>query len=545
MTDEARIAQELDRPAARRASSRPGVAAVESLTRSHRQAEAGRRGRAPSHGVAGAGARPGPRVLRPPTVPLVQRPARGLRPGLQHLFEGRGWIGLRLLYDLLMALLGTAVAAVTAGTAGSDPAARASLFVFPLAVVAMLYLRGMYRRQVRVAMLDAIAPLAGGVSVAAMSVLAWEVIVHQDAAAGPVLGRAWAFTLVLLGGGRLALGMVQHQLRARRHVGRPTLIVGAGVVGAQVARRLDEHPEYGLRPVGFLDAAPMTRMQTGARSVRVLGSPDDLAEVVAATGAQHVILAFTSASDRELIPLTRRCDALGLEVSLVPRLFESINDRVALERLGGLPLLGLRALDPKGWQFKVKYALDRPFAALVLLAVAPTMLLAALAVKLTSPGPIIFRQRRVGRDGQAFDLLKFRSMRVEPEPGTFRPDRGVAPGGIEGADRRTPIGRFLRRSSIDELPQFINVLRGEMSIVGPRPERPEFVELFESHHARYADRHRVKSGITGWSQVHGLRGQTSLADRIEWDNFYIENWSLWLDVKVLLMTLGAVLRSGE
>jgi exopolysaccharide biosynthesis polyprenyl glycosylphosphotransferase len=313
-----------------------------------------------------------------------------------------------------------------------------------------------------------------------------------------------------------------------------------------VARRLEDHPEYGLRPAGFLDADPPETIGIDERRVPVLGAPDELAEVVAATHAEHVIFAFAKAPDRGLVPLLRRCEQLGVEASLVPRLFESINDRMALDRLGGLPLLGLRAIDPKGWQFKLKYALDRPLAALALLLTGPVLLVTIAAVKLSSPGPVLFRQRRVGRDGQDFTLYKFRSMQVAAQlPHSFWPSDGTAPGGLEGHDRRTAIGRFLRRTAIDELPQLLNVLKGEMSLIGPRPERPEYVEVFEGDHDRYADRHRVKSGITGWAQVHGLRGQTSLADRIEWDNFYIENWSLRLDLKIMLMTMGAVLRSAD
>jgi lipopolysaccharide/colanic/teichoic acid biosynthesis glycosyltransferase len=172
-------------------------------------------------------------------------------------------------------------------------------------------------------------------------------------------------------------------------------------------------------------------------------------------------------------------------------------------------------------------------------------------VKLSSPGPVFFRQRRIGRDGREFDLLKFRSMRI-PEDPSLHPDRALAlptdtaPGGVEGGiDRRTPIGRLIRRTSLDELPQLLNVFRGEMSIVGPRPERPEYAALFEQQIARYEDRHRVKAGITGWAQVHGLRGKTSLSDRIEWDNYYIQNWSLRLDAKIMLMTLTAVFDPAE
>jgi lipopolysaccharide/colanic/teichoic acid biosynthesis glycosyltransferase len=206
------------------------------------------------------------------------------------------------------------------------------------------------------------------------------------------------------------------------------------------------------------------------------------------------------------------------------------------------------------------------FAIVLLVLLSPLLALSALAVRLSSPGPILFRQRRVGRDGRTFDLLKFRSMRMAPERDGLPADEALtdgaqteedesalefllggdtAPGGVEGEDRRTTVGRFMRRTSIDELPQLLNVLRGEMSIIGPRPERPEFVELFSDEITRYGDRLRVKSGITGWAQVHGLRGQTSLAERVEWDNYYIAHWSLGLDLKILILTIAAMVRSGE
>jgi lipopolysaccharide/colanic/teichoic acid biosynthesis glycosyltransferase len=195
-------------------------------------------------------------------------------------------------------------------------------------------------------------------------------------------------------------------------------------------------------------------------------------------------------------------------------------------------------------------------AAFFILLLSPILVLCALAIKVWSRGPVFYRQRRVGRDGRPFDLLKFRSMRGQAEDPAENPNVSVllpsdtapgdtAPGGIEGDDRRTAIGRLLRRTSLDELPQLVNVLKGDMSIVGPRPERPQFVEMFERRIERYDDRHRVKAGITGWAQVHGLRGKTSLSDRIELDNFYIENWSLRLDIKILVMTLGAVFYPAE
>jgi lipopolysaccharide/colanic/teichoic acid biosynthesis glycosyltransferase len=189
----------------------------------------------------------------------------------------------------------------------------------------------------------------------------------------------------------------------------------------------------------------------------------------------------------------------------------------------------------------------------LLIVLSPVILATAIAVKLTSPGTVLFRQRRVGRDGRVFDFSKFRSMRDPPRTAAegapsaldFLLAGDIAPGGVEGEDRRTAIGRFLRSTSLDELPQLFNVLRGDMSLVGPRPERPEFVELFRNDIIRYGDRHRVKSGITGWAQVHGLRGQTSLAERVEWDNYYIAHWSIGLDLKILALTLVALFRNAS
>ncbi len=275
----------------------------------------------------------------------------------------------------------------------------------------------------------------------------------------------------------------------------------------------------------------------------MFGGLEDIATSIERTSARHIIIAFSSEPDHVLVDKVRECEQLGVEVSLVPRLYESLSERSTLDRIGGLPVLRLCPVDPKGWQFAFKHGFDRLFALLALLAAAPLMITVALAVRLTSRGPILFRQRRVGRDGHEFDVLKFRTMRIPAAPadGFVLPD-GCAPGGIEGEDRRTSIGRYLRDFSLDELPQFLNVLRGDMSLVGPRPERPEYVQRFAAEVHRYEDRHRVKSGITGWAQVNGLRGQTSIADRVEWDNYYIQNWSLGLDLRIIALTVLEVLR---
>jgi exopolysaccharide biosynthesis polyprenyl glycosylphosphotransferase len=231
---------------------------------------------------------------------------------------------------------------------------------------------------------------------------------------------------------------------------------------------------------------------------------------------------------------------------VVPRLYDAVGVNTRVEHIGGLPLMVLPHVNPKGWQFALKGVLDRVLTAIGLLLLSPVFLTLMLLVRLSSPGPIFFAQERIGRDGLPFDCLKFRSMRPpRASDASFERKAGDAPGGVEGVDRRTRIGKIMRQTSLDELPQLLNVLRGDMSLVGPRPERPEYVDLFEMQIRRYGERHRVKAGVTGWAQVHGLRGQTSIADRAEWDNYYIENWSIWLDVKILFLTVLAVLKRAE
>ncbi len=339
--------------------------------------------------------------------------------------------------------------------------------------------------------------------------------------------------------------------RARRHGAGtvPTLIVGAGIVGRQLERRMRQNPELGFTPVGFLDddPSPLGQLDAGRPAI-VLGPTAALPEVVQRSGARHVVFSFTRAPDSEVLPLLRECQREGIDVSVMPRLFENVNGRVRVEQLAGLPLLALRQTNPRSWQFLVKHGSDRLFAAVLLLLLAPVLAAVALAVRLSSPGPVLYAQERVGRDGRPFKLLKFRSMRPSTEAVDFSVIErleiaGLGPGGIEGEDRRTPVGRFLRRSGLDELPQLVNVLRGEMSIVGPRPERPEFADRFGERLRRYDDRHLVRAGITGWAQVNGLRGQTSIAERIEWDNWYIQNWSLGLDLLAVALTPLAILRT--
>jgi exopolysaccharide biosynthesis polyprenyl glycosylphosphotransferase len=300
-------------------------------------------------------------------------------------------------------------------------------------------------------------------------------------------------------------------------------------------------PQLGLKPVGYLDKEPLAAEGNGPM-LPVLGASWDLEQVVREHGVEQVIITFSTAPDDVLLRLVRRCEELGVAVAVVPRLYERTTTRLTVDHIGGLPLVAAHPSDPLGLHFAVKYVIDRVVSLLLIVLLAPVLAAAAIATHVSLGRPILFKQRRVGRDGVEFDMLKFRTMRLETGPSQFELKNGLAPGGVEGTDRRSRAGRFLRRASLDELPQLFNVVRGEMSLIGPRPERPEYAAEFDTSVYRYAERQRVKSGITGWAQVQGLRGQTSIADRAEWDNYYIENFSLWFDVKILLLTVAAVFK---
>jgi exopolysaccharide biosynthesis polyprenyl glycosylphosphotransferase len=459
--------------------------------------------------------------------------------------DPRSWGRVRAVSDVVVLYLASSAALFALQTVDHTWTNRWLAATFPLAVAGLMRMRRAPDERLNGTQLDIAAHVLGVVSLAAMLGIALESIVGADRPLELPI-RLWLFGCVYLGIARVMLHVIRTQALRSPAFSVPTLVVGAGVIGTHLVKRLADETRYGLRPVGFLDANPLPTLHPDDPALPVLGSPDDLADAIARTGARHVILAFSAEPDHVLVARVRECEALGIGVSLVPRLYESINERTTLDHVGGLPLLTLHPVDPRGWQFAIKHGLDRGIALLALLFASPVMLAIAAAVKLSSPGPVLFRQRRVGRDGRAFDVLKFRTMR-EPADRiqAFVLRQGLAPGGVEGDDRRTPIGRFLRELSLDELPQLFNVLRGDMSLVGPRPERPEFAQQFALDVARYEDRHRVKSGITGWAQVHGLRGQTSIADRVEWDNYYILNWSLRLDFRILAMTVAEVLRFRE
>lgn len=323
-------------------------------------------------------------------------------------------------------------------------------------------------------------------------------------------------------------------MRARGVVAENSLIIGAGSVGAHMAEILLEHPEYGLEPVGFLD-----EFEDPGLPAPILGSVKSLEPVLAEYDVRRVIIAFGATRDLDMVPVVRACDRASVDIHVLPRFFElgfAAKGR-DVDDVWGMPLLRLRRAALRSYAWNVKRAFDVVIASLMLLLAAPVYAAVALAVRLSSPGPVYLRQRRIGQRGEVIEVLKFRSMRQNADSDTQW--------SVSNDDRTTPVGRVIRKLSLDELPQLLNVIRGQMSLVGPRPERPYFVNRFKSQVPRYGDRHRVPVGLSGLAQVHGLRGDTSIPERARFDNQYIENWSLWWDIVILVKTVGAVIRDAR
>ncbi|MGE0609618.1 MAG: undecaprenyl-phosphate glucose phosphotransferase [Pirellulales bacterium] len=304
------------------------------------------------------------------------------------------------------------------------------------------------------------------------------------------------------------------------------VVVGAGRTGRVVAHTILQNRWTGLEAVGFVD-----RPTPGDRAgLPRLGTIDELAAIVAEHDIDHVFVALPLARFGELPRVYQALDGLLVDVQLVPDVPSLAGMRLRMLEIDEVAFLSLRENPHCGWRRVAKRGMDLAVGTAALVVLSPLMALLALLIKLTSPGPVFYRQSRAGMGGRDFSLLKFRSMPIDAES-TTGPVWAAA-----GDNRCTPLGRFMRRWSLDELPQLFNVLAGDMSLVGPRPERGVFVEKFCRQLPSYAQRHQVKAGMTGWAQVNGWRGNTSLRRRLECDLYYITNWSLWLDVKILLLT---------
>jgi Undecaprenyl-phosphate glucose phosphotransferase len=327
--------------------------------------------------------------------------------------------------------------------------------------------------------------------------------------------------------------LVREALERRWRAGvglKRILIAGSGELGRLVADKILEHRELGYQIVGFVDDRAAGD-HLGYRGLPLLGTIEEAPEISARELIDHLYVALPPEQHVQMLELIESTSREMVDVKVVPDLLQVIALRARLEDLDGVPVISINDVPLQGFNSLVKRAIDMAISSAALAVLVIPLAVVAALVKLTSRGPVFYRQERMGLDGRPFMIHKFRSMYdgAEGETGPVFASRNDP--------RRTPLGRVLRRSNIDELPQFWNVLKGEMSLVGPRPERPLFVAQFKDKIPQYMLRHKVKAGITGWAQVNGWRGNTSIEKRIEYDLYYIENWSVRLDLKIMWLTV--------
>ncbi|KXP01256.1 sugar transferase [Tsukamurella pseudospumae] len=393
--------------------------------------------------------------------------------------------------------------------------------------VAVLYLFGLYRSRITLSALD------GAPQLIIAGLLLWPFAVislwNDDHARFLHAALCW---LALFGVRVVYYWTVRRYRERRPECGSRTLVIGGGKVAGELVNSMFEYPVYGLRPVLVMDDDPL---DATVFPVEVIPRRSDLAALIREREIDTVIVAFSRDRDSTLVEPLRECDHLDCEIYVVPRLYEFVHQDRDMDRIHTTPLVLVRRLALRTSHWRIKRVTSLATSLLGLVLFSPLLAAVALAIKIQEPNaPILFRQTRVGQDGRLFSLYKFRTMRPVPDEESDRD-------WTDESLRITRLGRFLRRHSIDELPQLWNVVRGDMSVVGPRPERPHFANRFGQEIPAYQSRHRVKVGLTGWAAIHGLRGDTDIKDRASYDNYYIENWSLWLDAKIVLMSVGTVL----
>jgi Undecaprenyl-phosphate glucose phosphotransferase len=448
----------------------------------------------------------------------------------------------RLLYHLSLVVLDLAMSALAFGIAytirramlGPDIGPFSNYFVLgtvqAINTVVVFFFYKFYHRRYAVLLLDEVYRLIGAITVASLITVTFITFALRDTQEfqrGLML-IAWAASLVTITVGRAIHSRIHRALQRRGVGAERVLIVGTGEVGRMILQKMQQTPGLGYQVVGFADNGSNGFDPERVMGLPVLGHVEDLPRVIEDCQIQEVVIGLPEATHQELVGIISQCEREKVSIRVFPDVFQIMASEVTISDLAGLPLLTVRDVALRGWKLTLKRVVDIFFSSMFLLLVSPLMMLTAILIKLDSPGPVFFVQERMGLDAKPFKMLKFRSMRADAERlGNWT---------TKDDPRRTRIGSVLRKTSIDEFPQFINVLMGDMSLVGPRPEQPSYVEQFRQSIPRYMERHREKAGITGWAQINGLRGDTSIAERTKYDLWYIENWSLWLDFKIIIRT---------
>ena len=448
---------------------------------------------------------------------------------------GRRPIGQRWLRWGVAPYLFVSDALACAVTYAAGTASIGLCLALSVITLALLARHGTYRPRLNFSALDLLPKLIVSPVLAAATIAVWLGLTQPDMHHAREIMPAGVLLAALLCIERPLCSVVVKRARKAGAVAHRTLVIGAGHVGRQITLRLLQSREFGLAPVAVWDVDPLY-VSEDFGGVPLIRNTTNLAELISAAGAKVVIIAFSGLGESEMVGIVQTCDRMDCEIFVIPRLFELHQHDADMEQLWGIPLARLRRPAFRSPTWRLKRLLDIAVGTLLFVPLAPLFALVALAVRLEGGPGIIFRQQRVGLDGRTFELMKFRSMRPVNEA------ESQTNWNVADDARLGTVGKFIRRTALDELPQLWNILRGDMTLVGPRPERPFYVEKFAAQFPRYLARNRVPAGLTGWAQIHGLRGDTSIADRVTFDNYYIQNWSLWLDIRILMRTVLSVLR---
>jgi exopolysaccharide biosynthesis polyprenyl glycosylphosphotransferase len=404
-------------------------------------------------------------------------------------------------------------------------------------LLAVFFMSRLYHTARAISRVDEFYQIFGAVSIGTVMSVAISGFVFKNSVLELDYSRAmilyaWVMTILLVTFGRWLHYSLTIRLKRQGWGNDRALIVGTGEVGHMILQKIQWNPGLGYEVVGMIET---NGVHDRALNVPVLGGPERLSELIDQHEVDEVIIALPEATHQEILMLISQCERGSVSIKVFPDVFQIMASQVSIGDLGGLPLLSVRDVALHGWRLTLKRAIDIVGSAVGLVLLSPLLLSIAVLIKLDSPGSVFYAQERMGLDAKPFWCLKFRSMRADAEKD--------GPGWTTKNDpRRTRVGEILRKQSLDELPQLINVFLGEMSLVGPRPERPVYVEQFRRSIPRYMDRHREKAGLTGWAQVNGLRGDTSIIERTKYDLWYIENWSLRLDFRILVRTILGVSR---
>ena len=403
------------------------------------------------------------------------------------------------------------------------------LIIHALTIVVVFFFYRLYHRQRATSHIDEFYTIFGAASVGTVVSIAFISLIYKNELDYPrlMMVYVWLLTIVMVWIGRIIHSRLQWALQAKGYNEARVLIVGTGEVGRIILQKIRQSAGLGYNVIGFVEDHDPPANVLG---VEVLGKTGDLSRLIETHGIHEVIIAMPDASHKEILSIIARCEREQVVIRVFPDVFQIMASEVTIGDLSGLPLLTLRDTALRGWRLALKRGTDILGSSLALIFISPIMMLVAVIIKLDSSGPVFYIQERMGLDARPFPMLKFRSMRADAE------ERTGPVWATQDDPRRTRFGAILRRLSLDELPQFINVFLGDMSLVGPRPERPMFVNQFKRSIPRYMDRHKEKAGLTGWAQVNGLRGDTSIVERTKYDLWYCENWSLLLDLKILLRT---------